>query len=525
LTSFVRNRLVDEVYLPLVGDNLAKQVGVAGEQKRTDLMGLLLLVSPPGYGKTTLMEYVANRLGLTFMKINGPTIGHQVTSLDPTEAPNASAREEIQKLNLALEMGDNVMIYVDDIQHCNAEFLQKFISLCDAQRSIEGVYRGRSRRYDLRGRKVVVVMAGNPYTESGQKFRIPDMLTNRADTYNLGDMTGAHRPAFELSYLENALTSNAVLGPLASRSRDDVHAIIAMAKDQMTDGVELEGNYSSQQINDFMSVIAKLLRIRDVVLQVNEQYIASAAQADEYRTEPSFKMQGSYRDMNKMAEGVAPIMNDEELEHAIAAHYENQAQTLTADAEANLLKFYDLQEQMSDEQTERWEAIKKTFQRNLLLGGAGDDRLAQVIAQLSTFNDGIGKIHEVLAAATADQPTPSEDELSGTNVAQHVDALTQRLTAIQQTLTDGVGQLVELGRAESPAQNVNVMYRIPRPFLNIVKTQFALMQSWVEPIVEIAENSNANTTKLRAALEKVLTQYSSMVNSLEQAKDATELEE
>ena len=28
LTSFVRNRLIDKVYLPLIGDNLAKQIGV-----------------------------------------------------------------------------------------------------------------------------------------------------------------------------------------------------------------------------------------------------------------------------------------------------------------------------------------------------------------------------------------------------------------------------------------------------------------------------------------------------------------
>ena len=187
LTSFVRNQLIDKVYLPLVGDNLAKQMGVVGKDKRTDLMGLLLIVSPPGYGKTTLMEYIANRLGIIFMKINGPAIGHHVTSLDPAEAPNASAREEVEKLNLALEMGDNVMIYLDDIQHCNPEFLQKFISLCDAQRKIEGVYKGRSRTYDLRGRKVAVVMAGNPYTESGERFQIPDMLANRADTYNLGE--------------------------------------------------------------------------------------------------------------------------------------------------------------------------------------------------------------------------------------------------------------------------------------------------------------------------------------------------
>ncbi|MGE4003797.1 MAG: DNA repair ATPase, partial [Planctomycetaceae bacterium] len=60
LTSFVRNRLIDQVYLPLIGDNLAKQIGTAGADKRTDRQGLLLLISPPGYGKTTLMEYIAN---------------------------------------------------------------------------------------------------------------------------------------------------------------------------------------------------------------------------------------------------------------------------------------------------------------------------------------------------------------------------------------------------------------------------------------------------------------------------------
>ncbi|MGP1665676.1 MAG: DNA repair ATPase, partial [Rhodanobacter sp.] len=64
LTSFVRNKLINDVYLPMIGDNFAKQMGTAGENKRSDLMGLLMMISPPGYGKTTLMEYVAHRLGL-----------------------------------------------------------------------------------------------------------------------------------------------------------------------------------------------------------------------------------------------------------------------------------------------------------------------------------------------------------------------------------------------------------------------------------------------------------------------------
>ncbi|MGV8757056.1 hypothetical protein, partial [Pseudomonas aeruginosa] len=56
-------------------------------------------------GKTTLMEYVAHRLGLIFMKINGPALGHEVRSLDPGQAPDATSRQELEKLNLALEMG------------------------------------------------------------------------------------------------------------------------------------------------------------------------------------------------------------------------------------------------------------------------------------------------------------------------------------------------------------------------------------------------------------------------------------
>ncbi len=255
LTSFVRNKLIDQVYLPLFGDNLAKQLGSAGENRRTDRSGMLLLVSPPGYGKTTLMEYLANRLGLVFMKINGPAIGHEVTSVDPMSANNAAAREELKKLNLALEMGNNVMLYLDDIQHCSPEFLQKFISLADGTRKIEGIYNGQAKTYDMKSKKFCVVMAGNPYTETGEKFRIPDMLANRADIYNLGDVIGNTSEMFELSLIENALTSNPVLSQLASKSMDDLYPLITMAETGQKDGLELKGNHTKQDIETYLSVL------------------------------------------------------------------------------------------------------------------------------------------------------------------------------------------------------------------------------------------------------------------------------
>ncbi len=394
MSAFVRNRLLDEVYLPMIGANLAKQIGAVGAGTRTDRMGLLLLVSPPGYGKTTLMEYVANRLGITFVKINGPALGHDVTSLDPVDAPNASAREEVERLNLSLEMGDNVMIYVDDIQHCNPEFLQKFISLCDGQRKIEGVWDGKAKTYDLRGKKVAVVMAGNPYTETGGKFQIPDMLANRADTYNLGDIIGENSGAFESSYLENSLTSNPVLSKLAGKGQGDVRAILKMAA--AADGAvsdELEGNFTAEEVSEFISVARKLLRVRDTILRVNLEYIRSAAMEDSYRTEPAFKLQGSYRNMNRIAEKVLPVMTDDEVERLIHDHYRGESQTLTTGAEANLLKFFELEGEMASEQAERWTQIKTEFNKQKLLGGAGeDDPVSRVVAQMMQFQDGLRDI-------------------------------------------------------------------------------------------------------------------------------------
>lgn len=399
LTSFVRNKLIDQVYLPLFGENLAKQLGSAGTDRRTDRSGMLLLVSPPGYGKTTLMEYLANRLGLIFMKINGPAIGHEVTSVDPLSATNSAAREELKKLNLALEMGNNVMLYLDDIQHCSPEFLQKFISLADGTRKIEGVYNGQPKTYDMKSKKFCVVMAGNPYTETGEKFRIPDMLANRADIYNLGDVIGNTAHLFELSLIENALTSHPLLAQLASKSMEDLYPLITMAETGQRDGLELKGNHTKQDVETYVSLLDKVIKIRKVVLQANAAYIASAAMEDAYRTEPPFKLQGSYRDMNKLVAKIDAIMNDGEIDALLLSHYQNETQTLTSAAEANLLKYKEMINALTEAEKERWQSIKEIFVQNNKLKGFGDkNEMAQILQQIMQFTGHIEGIKEILKA-------------------------------------------------------------------------------------------------------------------------------
>ncbi|MGW0565988.1 DNA repair ATPase [Streptomyces tauricus] len=401
MSTFVRNRLVDEVCLPLVGDNLARQLGTTGDDRRTDSGGLLLLVSPPGYGKTTLIEYVADRLGLILVKVSGPALGHTVTSLDPAEAPNATARREVEKINFALEAGNNTLLHLDDIQHTSPELLQKFIPLCDATRRIEGVRDGEPRTYDLRGKRFAVCMAGNPYTESGSRFHLPDMLANRADVWNLGDVLTGKEEAFATSFVENALTSNTVLAPLAGRDRTDLDLLVRLAEGDPTARADrLTHPYAAAELEQILAVLRHLLAARETVLAVNTAYIASAAQSDTTRTEPPFRLQGSYRSMNKIAQRIQPTMNGGELAAVLDDHYTAEAQTLTTGAEANLLKLAELRGTLSPGQAARWAEVKTAYVRAQALGGPGGDHVTRAVAALGLLADRVAAVESAITRAT-----------------------------------------------------------------------------------------------------------------------------
>ncbi|MGW4562106.1 DUF7902 domain-containing protein, partial [Streptomyces sp. NPDC004561] len=408
MPAFVRGRLVDEVYLPLVGDSLARQLGTTGESRRTDTGGLLLLVSPPGYGKSTLMEYVADRLGLMLVKVSGPALGHAVTSLDPADAPDATARREIEKINFALAAGNNTLLYLDDIQHTSPELLQKFIPLCDATRRVDGVWDGEPRTYDLRGKRFAVCMAGNPYTESGERFRIPDMLANRADVWNLGDVLTGKEDVFALSFVENALTANPVLAPLAARDRADLDLLVRLAAADPTARADrLAHALPPAELERVVGLLRHLLAVRDTVLTVNAAYIASAAQSEAARTEPPFRLQGSYRDMNKIAQRLRPVMNDTEREAVVHDHYTAEAQTLTTGAEANLLKLAELRGALTAVQAGRWAEVKAAHVRARTLGGPEEDPLTRAVAALGLLADRVAAVESAITRTRAGGQEPT----------------------------------------------------------------------------------------------------------------------
>jgi hypothetical protein len=169
--------------------------------------------------------------------------------------------------------------------------------------------------------------------------------------------------------------------------------------------VTFEGNYSAEEIEEMVAVMKKLIRVREVILAINSEYIRSAAQADMYRTEPAFKLQGSYRNMNRLAEKVVSVMNDAELENVIDSHYKNEAQTLATGAESNLLKYRELLGKQTPEEKKRWDKIKRTFVKSALLRGTDDrDPVTLVVQQLSNFSTGLDSIRDALSGTLESLP-------------------------------------------------------------------------------------------------------------------------
>ena len=218
------------------------------------------------------------------------------------------------------------------------------------------------------------------------------MLANRSDIYNLGDVLSGREQLFALSYLENCLTSNAALQPLASRDPQDVHRLVRLAQGETVPTSEFAHAYGSAELDELTQLMQRLFRARDVLLKVNAAYIASAAQRDQYRTESPFKLQGSYRNMTKLAARITGQMSEAELDALLRDHYRGEAQTLTTGAEENLLKLAQLMDAATPGEQARWQAICGDFVRRLKAGGDdadGSTRIANALLDVGRAVDSL----------------------------------------------------------------------------------------------------------------------------------------
>ena len=173
-----------------------------------------------------------------------------------------------------------------------------------------------------------------------------------------------------------------MLLPLSSRDPKDVHRLVQRAEGQDVPSTAFSHPYGAAELDELTELFKRLFRARDLLLKVNLSYIESAAQQDEYRTEPPFKLQGSYRNMTKLAAQITPQMRDDELDALLRDHYRGEAQTLTTGAEENLLKLAQLLGSPTADETQRWTSICEAFVRQRKLGGSDTDAGTRITAGL-----------------------------------------------------------------------------------------------------------------------------------------------
>ena len=90
----------------------------------------------------------------------------------------------------------------------------------------------------------------------------------------------------------------------------------------------------------------------------------------------------------------------------IADHYRGEAQTLSGAAEANLLKWREINGLNTEEDKVRWDEIKRTFKRKLLTGGAGEnDPINRITGHMSAFTVGLEKIEQAVSKPTLSDVT------------------------------------------------------------------------------------------------------------------------
>ena len=174
------------------------------------------------------------------------------------------------------------------------------------------------------------------------------------------------------------------------------------------------------------NLLVRLMSVRDVLLKVNQAYIQSAAQDDRYRQSPPFRLQGSYRNMVRLAPQVTPLMTPKEIGDLLRDHYRAEAQTLTSGAEENLLQLAQLTGQATEAETARWQQVQAEFRRQRQMGGADDDPAIRITRGLLDISRSLETLN----------PEKTAEKLARQLTQGHM-LLARPLTALARSIKEG----------------------------------------------------------------------------------------
>ena len=229
--------------------------------------------------------------------------------------------------------------------------------------------------------------------------------------------------------------------------------------------------------------------------------------------------------MNRIAERVAAVMNEAELQSLIVSNYEQDAQTLTTDNEANVLKFKEIMGILNAQEKERWDAIKYAYVESVRMSGMdSEDQAGQLMRQLAAMRDGLESIRQVISKAIAVSGDGSEERMDARVdlIRQSLSASAAELSESLQSTTRELQKVTQQQALEPPEQKILVQHKVPRVLADLVKGQFHLMQEWMRPILAESLDNGRDLERLNAQLQAMMRSYQDIERSLTGSNQGTD---
>ena len=199
----------------------------------------------------------------------------------------------------------------------------------------------------------------------------------------------------------------------------------------------------------------------------------------------------------------------------VASNYENDAQTLTSDAEANLLKLREMCGWATDAELKRWADICKSYVQNVKLKGVGaDDQAGQIILQLQGFTDGLESIRNTLDQGVAGIAQQSSPDVGVDEDDQTADALLSLAEELRNYTTGAITVDESKG-----VQRVAVMHKVPKSILAVLENQFQVMNEWMRPMMDNQQGNAESLERLRQTVEKCMSSYDGLIIDLSSNDD------
>ncbi|MFC1765785.1 hypothetical protein ACFL6U_27380, partial [Planctomycetota bacterium] len=157
----------------------------------------------------------------------------------------------------------------------------------------------------------------------------------------------------------------------------------------------------------------------------------------------------------------------------------------------------------------RWDEIKKTFQRNLLLGGHGDDATSRLMGQLTAMSTGLTGIQEVISQAATEKQAaiPGQDPLQQAS-QEILDKMSELVSAIKQQRSEDA--------THAETEKTRKTKKDTQTLVAVLEEQFHAMETWLMPMAHGQKKDKGRViTELTERFETMIKGYTKLIGVLQ----------